>query len=161
MLVATTCLAAYSIIIKKVINKYTPLFITTYTLIISTIILLPFSINDGLFKSIPYISWKTWLSAAYMGVFATVLAYLAQQTSINKIGSVKTEVFRNLVPVFSIILTYIFFGEKISMLMLISSGIIIIAVCINLDIKIHRNKFTSYITNIAELDEGGFSTKSN
>jgi len=116
MLIAATTLGVYSIIVKRVINKYKPLLITTCTLVISVFILFPFSLKAGLVNNIFNLSWETWLSVLYMAIFPTVIAYLIQQKSIKIIGSSKTEMFRNTVPIFSMVLAYFFLKESISLL---------------------------------------------
>ncbi len=141
MLIAATCLALYSVLAKTIVTKYTSLTITTYTLIISTLMLLPFSIRMGLSQDISKVTLNGWISVSYMAIFPTIIAYLIQQNSIKKIGSSQTEMFRNLVPIFSIALSVVFLGERIRLVNIFSASMIIFAVYMNSKIKtIHKKE---------------------
>lgn len=131
MLLAALCLAIYSVAVKPITNKFSPLIITKYTLLISTIILIPFSIKPNTIKELLSLSLMGWLSVIYMAIFPTVIAYIFQQIAIKKIGASQTEMFRNLVPVFSIILSFVFLKEKINYLNMLSMIIITSSVYIN------------------------------
>jgi len=84
---------------------------------------------------IPTITWKGWTSVIYMAIFPTVIGYLIQQMSFKAIGASKTNIFINLVPVFSIILAVLILHEQITILKLASAAIIIIGVYLNSIIK--------------------------
>ena len=136
MLLAVSCWAVYSIISKKVMPRYSPLILTTYSFIICTIVLFPFVIKEGLIEVVSNPSVKGWTSVIYMSVFPTVIGYLIQQVSIQRIGASRTAIFINLVPVFSIILSFIILKETVAPLNLVSSGMIIVAVYLNSRIKV-------------------------
>lgn len=140
MLIAATCLAIYSVLAKTIVTRYTSLTITTYTLVISTLILLPFSIRMDLLQDISKVTLNGWISVSYMAIFPTIIAYLIQQNSIKEIGASQTEMFRNLVPIFSIVLSAIFLGEGIRLVNVLSASIIIFAVYMNSNIKTIHNK---------------------
>lgn len=139
MLMAVFAWAAYSVIVKKVMPKFTPLILTTYSFIVCTIVLLPFVIREIFMGSISNISSSGWISVLYMSIFPTVIGYLIQQMSIKEIGASKTAIFINLVPFFSIILGVLILGEKINPLRLFSGMIIIFSVYLNSRISI-KNK---------------------
>jgi len=136
MLLAVSCWAVYSILVKRAMPKYSPLILTTYSFIVCTIFLIPFVLRENLFGYITKVSWQGWASVLYMAIFPTVIGYLIQQISIREIGPSKTSIFINLVPVFSIILAAIILGERITLLSLISAIIIITAVYLNSRIKV-------------------------
>jgi len=135
MLGAVVCWASYSVISKRVMPKYSPLILTTYSFIICTVSLLPFVILESPWNYIPTITWKGWTSVIYMAIFPTVIGYLIQQMSFKAIGASKTNIFINLVPVFSIILAVLILHEQITILKLASAAIIIIGVYLNSIIK--------------------------
>jgi drug/metabolite transporter (DMT)-like permease len=135
MLVAVTCWAIYSVIVKKVMDRYSPLILTTYSFIVCTLVLLPFVIKEFMQTSILDISIRGWMPVLYMAVFPTVIGYLIQQMSIKEIGASKTAIFINLVPVFSVILATAILGEELGILRLVSGSIIILAVYLNSKIK--------------------------
>lgn len=50
----------------------------------------------------------------YLGLFNSVLSYLAWNTALNKIGNVKTGIIYYLLPIFSGIEAYYMLGEQIN-----------------------------------------------
>lgn len=136
MLLAVTCWAVYSVIVKKVMDRYSPLILTTYSFIVCTVVLFPFVIREFLQSSIFNVSIRGWIPVLYMAIFPTVIGYLIQQMAIKEIGASKAAIFINLVPVFSVILSAIILNEELGYLRLISGFMIIIAVYLNSRIKV-------------------------
>jgi drug/metabolite transporter (DMT)-like permease len=136
MLCAVFCWASYSVVSKKVMGRYSPLILSAYSFIVCTIFLIPFviweEIQTGFLSST---SWTGWTSIIYMAIFPTVIGYLIQQISFKYIGASRTNIFINLVPVFSIILATLILHEEFSGLKVISAGIIISGVFLNSVIK--------------------------
>lgn len=132
MLGAVICWASYSVVSKKVMSSYSPLILSTYSFIVCTVCLIPFviweEITTGFLSST---TWTGWASIIYMAIFPTLIGYLIQQISFKYIGASRTNIFINLVPVFSIILATLILHEKFSGLKLISAGIIISGVYLN------------------------------
>lgn len=136
MLLAVVCWAIYGVISKKVMPRYSPLIITSYSFLICLVALVPFVIFERPMTYLPHVTWRGWISVLYMAVFASVIGYLVQQISIKAIGPSKTMSFINLVPVFSIALSYIILKEDVTLIKIISALIIICGVYLNSKLKI-------------------------
>lgn len=133
MLLAVFCWACYSLMVKKYIVNFKPIVMTAYAFLTCTIMVLPFALAEGLIDASLHAPVSAWGSALYMAIFASVIGYGIQQSSIQKIGPSKTNIFINLVPVFSMLLAFIILGENIPFTKIISGGMIILAVaCFNL-----------------------------
>ncbi|AOT73274.1 hypothetical protein Gferi_23125 [Geosporobacter ferrireducens] len=135
MLLAVLCWAIYSVISRKVMHRYSPLILTSYSFLVCLILLLPFVVWEKPLSYLPEVSWKGWSSVLYMSIFASVIGYLVQQMSIKEIGASKTAAFINLVPVFSIILSATILHEKVTGFKLLSAAIIISGVYLNSRMK--------------------------
>lgn len=135
MLIAVICWAVYSVISKKVMPKYSPLIITSYSFLVCLAALIPFVLMERPMTYLPYVTWRGWASVVYMAVFASVIGYLVQQVSIKAIGPSKTMSFINLVPVFSIILSALILRERVTIIKLVSGAIIICGVVLNSKLK--------------------------
>lgn len=130
MIIAVLCWASYGVFSKKVMPRYSPMTLTFYSFLFCTLFLIPFVIYEkplSLINKVPYYSY---ISILYMSIFASVIGYLVQQISIKQIGPSKTSIFVNLVPIFSIILSSIILGEKITIITLLSTALIIAGVYI-------------------------------
>ncbi|MBE6057142.1 DMT family transporter, partial [Clostridium sp.] len=92
--------------------------------------LIPFVIYEkplSLINKVPYYSY---IAILYMSIFASVIGYLVQQISIKQIGPSKTSIFVNLVPISSIVLSTIILGEKITIITILSTALIVAGVYI-------------------------------
>lgn len=129
MILAVLCWSYYSVLVKKHMSKFTPLKLTTYTFVSCTLMLLPFVlINEQNASDAIAASRNAWFAVIYMAILPTVVGYLIQQMSIKKVGASQTNIFINLVPVFSIVLAFLILGERASVQKMLSSGMIILAV---------------------------------
>ncbi|MFN9710062.1 MAG: DMT family transporter, partial [Bacteroidota bacterium] len=64
-------------------------------------------------------------SLMYLGVGASLIAYLCWNAAIRRIGAGRTALFGNLIPVFSMIEAVLILGEQLTMNQAISSVLII------------------------------------
>ncbi len=135
MLGGVVCWAVYSIISRKIMDRYSPLILTSYSFLVCLILLIPFVLWEKPLVYLPKVTWMGWTSVLYMAIFASVIGYLVQQISIKTIGASRTAAFINLVPVFSIILSALILHEKITGIKLLSAGIIITGVYLNTKLK--------------------------
>jgi len=71
---------------------------------------------------------SAWAGVLYMSIFASVIGYLIQQVSFKKIGASRTNIFINVVPVFSIILAVIILGEQLEIIKIFTAAMIICGV---------------------------------
>lgn len=151
MLIAVCCFAVYSLLSRRFMKQYllSPLMVTAYTFLICVIISIPFFVWENpsayIFKTSP----SGWLSILYMSVFASVLGYLFQMVSIQRIGAPRTAVFINLVPIFTIIQSVTVLGESITLMKLIGAAIVISGVYLTT-----RPETSNKHVNISEYQAG-------
>jgi len=130
MLLAVFMWSSYAVFSKTVIHKFSPLILTFYSFLFCSVILLPFVIYEHPWTFINHIPFYSFLAVLYMSIFASVIGYLVQQISIKEIGPVKTSIFINLVPIFSIILSVTILKESLSVIKLFTTLLIITGVYI-------------------------------
>ncbi len=128
MLLASSCWAVYSIIVKKGIKVMEPLKLTTYTFISCVVILSPFALKSIIFDHALMVEPSAYLAIIYMAIFPTVFSYTIQQYCIKELGVNTTALFINLTPVFTIILAILFLNEKLYLLNIVSIIMIIVSV---------------------------------
>ena len=128
MLLAVFCWAAYSLLVKKYIVNFKPIVMSAFAFLTCSAMVFPFALAEGMINASIHAPASAWGSVIYMALFASVIGYWIQQESIQKIGPAKTNIFINLVPVFSLILAFFILGENIPYTKLISGGMIILAV---------------------------------
>jgi drug/metabolite transporter (DMT)-like permease len=116
---------AYSLIGRAVLSTLSPLASVFYSSSIGTLLLLWPAQQEGLFQKIFTISLSDWMILLFLGFFATALGFSLYYRAIKKIGASRSSVFINLVPLFSIILSWFILGESVKPLV-ITGGIILL-----------------------------------
>ncbi|MEA4826524.1 MAG: DMT family transporter, partial [Clostridium sp.] len=131
MLVAVIVWALYTVLSKKMLKKYSPIKVTTYVFAMTIVVLIPALIWENPATYIGNTDMKGWLSVLYMALFASTCGYLIQQISIKKIGPMRTNLYYNLVPVFSMILSLLILKTTVSPVQIVAGIFIIVGVLIN------------------------------
>ena len=130
MAAAVICWAAYGVFSKSKGAGIPPFWLTYYSFLVCTLILIPFVIWEKPWQLLAQAPPQAWIAVLYMSIFASVAGYMIQQIAIKQIGPSKTSIFINLVPVFSMVLATLILGEALAPIKLATAGIIILGVCI-------------------------------
>lgn len=101
------CWALYGVLGRRFVKDGTPLSTTTYTMVIGTIGLAVYSIFTPSYRPIAEVPLQAWGSIVFMAVFTSVLGYLWWNKAMKEIGPSKTSLFFNLVPIVTMIISYI------------------------------------------------------
>lgn len=118
--------AAYSLIGRSVLRSLSPLAAVCYSSILGTILLAIPAARAGLFNRLGAISLADWTSLAYLGIGGTAIGFSLYYRGIKKIGASKAGIFINLVPVFSLLLSWLILGEAIKPTVL-AGGVLVLA----------------------------------
>lgn len=113
ILVAVLCWAIYSIVLRWRPADLDGFTFFCLTVLIGTIILLPFAGIEMYFAE-PVI-WQSKISytIVYMAIFPSILAYIFWNKGVAEIGAVKTGLFIHFMPLFGVVLSSIFLNEPI------------------------------------------------
>ena len=126
MVLSALCWAIYSIVGKKLLDKYDPFTVTTYAFILGTIFFLPVVLPDIAY-TIQNISFNGWISILYLALICSVFGYVAWYYALSKIEAGRAVIFLNLIPLFTIVIS-LFTGEVPTFLFLIGAILIIYGV---------------------------------
>jgi drug/metabolite transporter (DMT)-like permease len=116
--------AIYNIFVKTKPSSLHPQVFLTVVFWIGIFFLFPFFIQEQLIKPTEF-NLKNTASVLYLGIGASLIAYLCWNAAIRKIGAGKTALFGNLIPVFSMTEAILILGEQLTMNQAISSLLII------------------------------------
>ena len=128
MLSAVIVWSCYQVYTKTIIKNYTPMVLIFYSFVFCDIFLIPFVVYENPISFISSIPLSAHLSVIYMGIFPSVVSYVVQQYSIQKLGPSKTSIFINLIPIFSISLSVLILGETFTIIKLFTALLIIAGV---------------------------------
>ena len=134
MLCAVVCWAIYSLIAKNIMRKYSGFTATFYAFAFGVFWLVFMALPEGIGQQLQDISLRAILSLLYMGIFASCVGILLYNLSIKTFGPTKTSsLVYSQVPVYVAVLALIFFGESITVAMILSAMLIIVG--LNLVLK--------------------------
>ena len=132
LLWAVVSAVIYSVFLKKLTRKYSSLTIITYQNAIGIVYFLPlFFIFD--FQHFIQIRPNTELVSALLQLsfFASSLAFIFFTMGVKELGVSRTNVFSNLIPVFTAIFSAIFISEIFTTTKIVGMAIVIIGVMIS------------------------------
>ncbi len=116
---------AYSVIGRSVLRSISPLAAVFYSSLIGTILLFPLVVMNNSINEIFSYSIYDWTSLIFLGLFGTAIGFSLYYQSIKKIGASRCSVFINLVPLFSILLSWLILNESIKISVL-AGGLILL-----------------------------------
>ncbi|MEB3101904.1 DMT family transporter [Ferviditalea candida] len=116
MILAVALWAAYSIGVKKIAGQLPPNALLALTVIITVIVLFPIAMFElTIQKPLPPHSWTaTIVGILYIGIFASIVAFLSWNKAVAIIGPSRSANFLNLIPLFSAIFAILFTGEHLA-----------------------------------------------
>ncbi len=118
--------AVYNTLVKVKPHGISPLSFLVVIFCAGTLMLLPFFIWENMNSDPVQPTWNLFWIVVYLGLGACVISYLCWNAAIAILGSARTSLFGNLIPVFSTMEAVLILNEKITAVHLIS-GVIVIA----------------------------------
>lgn len=129
---AVLCWSFYTVMSRDLLERYSPLRITTVTLLIGAALMAPAAAPELARQRWGSIGWLTWAGLGYSFVFALALSYVLWYRSVQRVGNLRTAVYSNLVPVFGTAFGIALLGERIT------AGLAVGAACILAGIVLTR-----------------------
>ncbi len=120
--------SAYSLIGRSVVATLSPLNAVCYSSMIGTVLLSIPAADEGLFGRLATISFLDWAGLAYLGLGGTALGFSLYYQGIKKIGAMRAGIFINLVPLFSILLSWLILGESVKIIVLTGGFLVLTGV---------------------------------
>ena len=114
MLVAVLAAVGYTLMVKKLTEKYNAFTITTYQNLFGCLLFLPLFL---IFEYREFLSAehtaRAIVNLVYLAVFGSSLAFIFFNYGVKVIGATKTEIFTNIIPVFTAVFAYFMLGEDL------------------------------------------------
>ena len=123
-LVACFLWALYTIMAKPMLDKHSPLKVTTYSMLTGSALLcgfIPFYLDV---KEVAILSSAGWLSLIFSIVFSIVIAFFLWYRGVSKIGASRTIIYQYSVPVFGALSAFLILHERLYWSQLIGAVII-------------------------------------
>ena len=120
ILAAALTFAIYNTSVRKKPTGMHPVNFLFVIFLLGTIVLLPFYLYELKDKGGIAVNPGNISAILYLGLGASVICFLIWNKAIHALGSGRTALFGNLIPIFSSIEAVIFLGEKITFIHIIS-----------------------------------------
>ena len=114
MAAAVCCWAIYTIGAGPLMTRHSPVGVTGVSMGIGTLIYAPLMLPR--LRATPWtaLSTATWLAILYSALFALCIAYTIWYTAVREIGSARTAVYSNVVPIIAMLTAVVFLGERLT-----------------------------------------------
>ena len=111
MVVAVICWSVYTLGARRLVSRHSPVAVTGLSMAIGTVLYLPV-----IWPHLRVVPWRTlsvgtWLSVLYSAIFAFVVAYTIWYAAVRQIGSARTSVYSNIIPLVAMATAVVFLGE--------------------------------------------------
>ncbi len=119
----------YVVALKKLSFKYNPVTIITWQNMLGSLFFLPFFLFiDGPAFATIRPGMATIASLLMLGIFASSVAYVLYTYVVKYLGVIKSSLYTNLIPVFTIIFAFYLLGEQFTTRKLIGMSVVIIGI---------------------------------
>ena len=131
-LLASLCWAVYSLLMKKISNSYSAIFITRKIFFYGLVTVLPAFIFDPWTATISMLlTPKVMLNLLFLGVIASFLCFVLWTLVIVKIGAMTSSNYLYLNPISTVVTSAIFLNEPLTAIAYIGSALILIGVAVS------------------------------
>ena len=114
MMAAVWCWAAYTVSARSMLERYSPLVVTAWSMAVGTVMFIPLGLPGLLVLNWRDISFGAWAGLVYSAIFALCVSYLIWYTAVQRIGSARTSIYSNMVPVVAMVVAAVWLLEPIS-----------------------------------------------
>ncbi len=124
---AMVCATGYMVAARRVMERYSPHFITALQAVAGCLFYLPALALPGTPLPAAYPLWPC-LGVLYLGSAVTLLAYGCYNYGNSQLPAARASAFTNLIPVFTLVMGVAFLGETLTPSQLVASALVIAGV---------------------------------
>jgi len=129
---AMVCATGYSISMKHLSPRYSPLFITAFQAFVGGIFFLPLVLADP--GNLPRVfDPMSAASIVYLGIFVTLGAYARYNFGVSRLPVSQAGAYVNLIPVFTVLLGWIILGERFTPIQYAAGALVFVGVVLSQD----------------------------
>lgn len=132
MFVAVLSAVSYTLVVKRLADDYTPITITAYQSFYGLIMFIPlFLIFEIPHLDYSQVSTSSLLAVVYLGVFGSGICFVFMTIGIRELGAAKSNIFANLIPVVTAILSFFLLKEAMPLLKILGIFIVILGLLLS------------------------------
>lgn len=132
MFVAVLSAVSYTLVVKRLADDYTPITITAYQSFYGLLMFIPlFLIFEIPHLDYSQVSTSSLLAVVYLGVFGSGICFVFMTIGIRELGAAKSNIFANLIPVVTAILSFFLLKEAMPLLKILGIFIVILGLLLS------------------------------
>lgn len=154
MFVAVLSATGYTMIVKLLVDDYTPITITAYQSLYGLIMFVPlFLIFEVPNLDFSRVNTQSILAVGYLGVFGSGICFLLITIGIRELGAARANMFGNLIPVVTAIVSFLLLKEPMPLLKILGIVIAIIGLFLSQisSLRVKRNTGRESVRHIPNL----------
>lgn len=140
-LLSAICFSVYSILLKPLNAVYDVWFITRKTFFYGLITSLPFLLVEPSITPLStLLSWTVIGNLCFLGLICSLVAYVLWAQTVKKLGVVDSGNYLYLSPIMTLIASYIFLGEKVTVVGYVGCALILTGVFLSEKLNNRRHQ---------------------
>jgi drug/metabolite transporter (DMT)-like permease len=130
MFAAVCCWAVYTLGARPLMRNHSPVGVTGISMAIGTLLYVPVVVPR--LRSVDWgaVSLLTWVALVYSALFALCVAYTIWYMAVREIGSARTSMYSNLIPIVAMLTAVLFLGESLSATKVAGAAAVLIGVAL-------------------------------
>ena len=128
MLVTALCGAAYAVLAQRAFVRYGALTVTTYAMVLGTLLLLPAALVEGLLGVLPQLDRQTVALLVFLGVFGGAFGFLLWTFALTRLTPTQVTVYINLNPLAAMVLAAALLAERLTIIFAVGFGAVLLGV---------------------------------
>ena len=130
MLAAVCCWAIYTLGARQLMLRHSPVGVTGFSMAIGTLFYVPLARSNLVATDWSALPAGAWIALVYSAIFALCIAYTIWYMAVREIGSARTSVYSNLVPIVAMLTAVVFLGEVMTASRLAGAAAVLIGVAL-------------------------------
>lgn len=125
VLLSAMCWGGYTTLLAPFLRVYSPLKLNALAMLLGTPPLFLAALPSLARQSWSNVTWQGWGGLAFAVVMSVVVAYLIWNMGVKRVGSARTAVYSNLVPVVALVTAAVVLGERIYPLQVVGAAVVV------------------------------------
>ena len=124
-IVSLFCWAWYTVGSRPLLSQYSPLQVTTCAMLFCTVFFVPAGVLGLTDLDVSSVTGMAWVATFFSGFLALAISHIIWYTGVQRLGSARTSVFSNLVPVVAMLVAAVWLQEPIGWVKMLGAAIVI------------------------------------
>jgi drug/metabolite transporter (DMT)-like permease len=127
---AVGCWAIYTLGARYLMVRHSPVGVTGISMSIGTLVYVPLVWSNVRAVNWTAVTTRTWIALVYSALFALCVAYTIWYVAVREIGSARTSVYSNLIPIIAMLTAVLFLGERLTAARIFGAAAVLVGVAL-------------------------------